>query len=313
MLTPDQLHTLLGIIEKQSLLFVGATLGEESLTDQEKQTLKDFGIDYKTLYREERDLVSLNFKLGMLSSILSDKAAKSLTYDQLERYIKSGQHIPLNARERATVHSIKMQSLQDIRAVRGKIFQDINNVVTNLHGSNRANQEEYLRGQIERGVASRESRKTIARAIAKLTGDWPRNFNKSVAYISHTALNEGRAAVLERRYEGTGKEPKMYFQVQDDACDYCIKAFLTNGKGSEPKVFTLKELQANGSNIGRKAADWQPVLHSFHIHCRCLATEYIEGMVWDGTKFVYPKQKPDQNRSNRPKFRVSINGEEHWV
>jgi len=313
MLSPDNIHTILEIIDKQLLLFVGKTIGEDGLSESDKQILVNNRIDYKNLYDETTDLVKLNFQLGMLSSILSSKEAQGLNQEQLIRYIKSGQHIPLNQRELATINNIKMQSLADIKSTRGKIFQDINNVVADTHGNARANQEEYLRNKIIQGLEKREDRKTIARKIAKEVGDWSRNFDKSVSYISHTALNEGRVAMLERRYSKGDEEGKAYFLVQKTACKYCVEAYLTNGEGSEPKIFTVSELQNNGSNIGRKASEYKPTIAALHVNCRCTIQEYILGTVWNGNKFVWPKGESYKSTLNRPKITIKFNNKEYLV
>lgn len=297
MLTPDQVHTILELLDRQLLFFATTTMGPQVLSDQDKQLLAEHRIDYNRIYNESKDLIATNFHLGMLSNILGDERTKQLTYSELIKFIQSGQHIPLNERERATIESIKMQSMADIRSARGRIFQDINNVVGDSLLTARANQQEFIREQVLQGTAQRKSRITIVRDIARLTGDWSRNFNKSVQYISHSALNEGRLAVIQRRY-GSNTEAKVYFKVQADACDHCVKHYLTNGRGSEPKVFTIKELQHNGSNIGRKVNQWKPTIQPLHVNCRCLLTEYI-----------------DHSKSpiHREKIRIVFNNQEYFV
>lgn len=311
MLTPEQTHQILGLLEKQIVFFAASTLGDKYLTDQEKQTLSDNGIDHRDVYDPSKDMALQNFHLGMLSDILGDKEVKKLTFPDLVKYIQSGQYIPLNQKEIAVVDSIKMQSMSDIRANKGKIFQDTNNVVGNSLSTIRANQEQFLREQITQGVSERRSRKQIASDIARLTGDWSRNFNKSVQYISHTALNEGRMAMIERRY-GNKIPAKVYFQVQQTACEHCARVYLKDGLNSEPILFSLSELQKNGSNIGRKTKEWKATIGAIHVHCRCLLTEYIEGQVWDGEKFIWP---PGGYKStiDRPKIRIFFNGKEHLV
>lgn len=315
MLTPNQLQDILTILERQLTLFIATTIGEEGLSDQDKKTLKAAGVDYNKLYKQGKDLVTLNYQLGLLSNLLSQKTIKKMTGEQLVKYIESGQHVPLNERERQTISHIKMQSLADIRSNGSKIFQDINRVVQNVFGLHQANQQEFLKDKVAEGTAKRQSIKTIAKTISRLTGDWSRNFSKSVAYISHTALNEGRAAAIARRYEGAS-EARMYFQVQKDACTKCKQLYLK--EDGEPIIFTLKELQANGTNIGRKQADWKPTLGALHVHCRCLATEYIEGQQWKEGRYVWPTDKKGEPVQRKPSvkrklIRVLINGVEHFV
>jgi len=270
-LTQNQIHEILSIIEKQTAFYIGSTLGEDYLSKEQKSILEKSGVKPKSLYKTTNDTVLLNFHLGMLSEILGSKAIKSMTYEQLKDYVVSGQHIPLNEEERAQIESIKRQSLADITSRKGKVFQDINQVVTKE--SNRVRgQHEFIRQTVIEGLKKRESVKKISMDLAKLTGDWTRDFEKSVNYISHTAMNEGRLAMIQKRYENRG-EAKVYFIVQDTACDHCVRAYLTAGKGSEPREFTIQELLQNGNNIGRKAHEYLPTLSPLHPNCRCLLAE----------------------------------------
>lgn len=311
MLNPSELHKILDILDKQFLLFVSSTIGESGLSEGEKKTLEQYGVDYKSLYDQSKDLATLNFQLGQLSNILGESQLQSFTYKSLVKYIQDGNYIPLNATERAVIQSIKMQSLADIRSAKGRIFNDINNAANKGLSTARANQEEFIREQIKEGTAKRKGRKEIAREIARLTGDWKRDFNKSVQYISHTAFNEGRAAIIEKRYGGNDKA-KVWFLVQKEACKYCKEAYLKDNE--EPRVFTIKELQANGNNIGKKVADWLPCFN-MHVACRCTCQEYIPGTIWNGSKFIFPpkKEESQEKRLERPKIRVFINGKESWV
>jgi hypothetical protein len=312
-LTPDQLHTILEILDRQMIMFIGESMGPTMLSEEEKRKLTSYGIDYNAIYSEAKDPVVLNYHLGMISNVMGAQKAQGMTYEQLKHYMASGQHIALNAREQATINNIKAASLADIRSAKGRIFADINQVVAQQFGNVRADQEEFLREELIRGTERREDVKKIAIQLAKKTGDWSRDFRKSVQYVSHTALNEGRAAMIERRAGGDNKQAKVYFHVQGGACEHCIRLYLTGGLGSEPKIFTLKELQLNGNNIGRKVRDWKPTLAPIHVHCRCLATEYVEGEKWDGEKFTFPKDEPYVPKIDRPKVSVTINGKEIMV
>jgi hypothetical protein len=312
MLSTDELNKILETIDKQFLLFIGTTVGERGLTDTERAALTAANIDYTSLYDESKDLVKLNFQLGMLSNILSQSQMESFDYDSLNKYIRAGNYIPLNEREERVLESIRNQSLADIRDTRGRIFRDITGVVNQGGLSERANQEEFIREKIREGVEARKSRKEIARDIARLTGDWSRNFTKSVSYISHTAFNEGRANIIANRYGGNSKA-YVWFQVQLTACPSCIKAYLKGAAGSEPIVFLLSDILANGTNIGKKQADWLPVIGAMHPHCRCAVQEYIPGSTWDGKRFVLGKVPGGTSQPERPKIRVIIDGKEAWV
>lgn len=309
MLTPQQIHSLSELLERQLLFFAGSTLGHQILSDSNKQILISNGIDTSKIYSAKDDLVINNFILGMLSNILGEQRTKNMHYDELIKYIEGGHHIPLNQKEIATINSLKMQSLSDIKSANGKIFSDINRVVGNELSTARANQEEFIREKVVEGLSKRQSFKTIASELGRLTGDWNRNFKKSVQYISHTALNEGRAAMIERRY-GSNEEAKVYFIVHLDACHKCKELYLNSD--SSPRIFTLKQLQSNGSNIGRKQSEWQATLSAIHPSCRCVCHEHIQGQIWQDGKFVWP-QGEYKSPLNREKIRIVFNGIEYFV
>jgi len=303
-LSQNQVNEILSILDRQIAFFIGNSLGESFLTEDQKKVLTKSGVNIKTLYNRSNDVVEMNFHLGMLSDILSRETIKKMTFEQLKRYVNSGQHIPLNERERQSIESVKRQSLADIKATQGKIFQDINRVVNDA-GNRHRSQHEFLREKVIEGLSRRESAKKISTDLAKLTGDWTRNFTKSVSYISHTALNEGRLAILQRRYQDPNNA-KVYFIVQDTACEHCVKAYLTAGKGSTPKIFTVRELLQNGSNIGRKTSEYKPSIEPLHLNCRCLLTEYVE-------KQPEIQIKTDKKPVKRSKVRIEFGGKEYFV
>ena len=59
-------------------------------------------------------------------------------------------------------------------------------------------------------------------------------------------------------------------------CDYCRKFYL-EPDGVTPKVYKMSELVANGSNYGRKAAEWTPTLGATHPNERCELVELPDG------------------------------------
>lgn len=300
MLTPNQLDELLSILDKQFLFFTTTHLGPDYLSGREKRVLSDSGIDWKKLYNESKDPIALNFQLGLISNVIGENKAKRFEYKELKDIIRSGQYIKPNERERVTLQSIKMQSLGDIKRLRGRIFDDINQV---------GNQEAFIRREIKEGLEKRQGVKSIVQNLGRKSGDWSRDFSKMAEYISHKALTEGRVAMMRRK---GGGEQKIYFDVYQGACTSCVKHYLTGGLGSEPRIFTIKQLEANGTNIGRKQKDWKPTFSPMHPFCRCNAHEYEQGSVWDKEekRWIEPKYEP---RIKRPKIKVIVGNQEYEV
>lgn len=103
-----------------------------------------------------------------------------------------------------------------------------------------------------------------------------------------------------------GTEAKVYKTVYELACRHCIRLYLTNGIGSQPILFTVAELVANGSNIGRKVADWKAVVESTHPFCRCNLSYVMDGYKWNKEKKDFVPSS-DWKRKVERKSKVKIN------
>lgn len=290
----QQIKELLHLIEQQTNVFIAKTIGENYLTVDEKKKLVSVGINPANLYDEDSDLVKQSFHFGLISDALEADANK-INFNELKEYFKKGKHIPLTSTENYALDSVKKQSLKDIRANQGRIFNDINNVISSSEKNNREAYEQVIRKEVEKGIVDQKTVGEIARNLGKLTGDWGRNFNKSIEYISHLAMSEGIIHAIERK---GGK--KVYMSVYQGACRSCIKLYLTKGLGSAPIIFSIEQLKVNGSNIGRKVDQWKATYPPLHVYCRCHPTEYREGSIWNektkrfelGKELVITGRKP---------------------
>lgn len=307
MFTPFQISQLLEVIEKQNLTFISSKLSPEYLSHEEIQRLQYFGINPYHLYNKGSDIALQMFHFGLISDAIGETDAKKMSYDNLLQYFESGDYIPLTKTQQYTLDSVKKQFLGDIKANQGRVFQDINNIVAKEEKNNRIAYEKVIRDEVEVGKLKRLTSRGIAQELARKTGDWSRNFNRIVEYISHTALNEGRSAMLEDKY---GDNVRVYFRVFSGACKHCIRLLLTSGIGSQPIIFTLAQLKKNGSNIGRKVDDWKATISSIHPHCRCTIHQLDELYLWNKQtqSFSIPKKNAKQlaHRIERKPIRVSV-------
>lgn len=311
-LTPNQTNELLNIVNVNQNIAIGKEFGVDFLTDYDKSLLRDHGVDISSLYNEANDTVFTSFHFGMLSdSLEAIGKVKKITYDDLKEYIKGGNYIPLTLKEKATINSIKTQSLTSIKGSGNKIFQDVNGI---LQDNSRQGQEDFLRKEVLEGTLKKRTMRQIANEIAHKTGDWSRDFDRIVEYMSQSAFEEGKAATIERQAQG--EDPLVYKRVFHGACKHCIRLYLTRGIGSAPKIFRLSELRANGTNIGRKVADWKPVLRQVHPYCRCQLVHLPPGHKYNvQTKAfdIVDESKKPQLKKPRQKIRAIIGGVEVWV
>lgn len=123
---------------------------------------------------------------------------------------------------------------------------------------------EILREEIATATLTRDTAQTAARRIRQRTGDLARNFERIAETELQAAHNDGimyQAAYID------GNEARVARIPESGACRHCLRLFL-NSEG-RPVIFSVSELAANGTNVGRKAADYLPTAYPLHPNCRC--------------------------------------------
>ena len=223
-MTIKQIHELLQIIRNQHNLTIVRNLGVEYLLPQEIELLFKSGIDVNKI--KTKDLVKNMFYMGLISDVLG-RQSKSLTFAELKKHISNPREIlPFTQRENIVIDSIKNQFLGDIRANEGRIFRDVNNIITQGQQNNRQSYEQVIRDEVLRGAIDKKATSQIASDLGHKTGDWSRDFSRIIGFISHKAFDEGRASLYERK---GGKDIEVYKDVFEGAC-FPIEdtEFLTN-------------------------------------------------------------------------------------
>ena len=288
MFTQQKIQEIFRIIDFNHTLFIGQNVGADILTKEDVKLLKQFGIDLKDL-KTPFTPYEQNFYFGRLAAALGDKNAATLGYNDFKQYLRRGQYIPLNTREKASLNFAKQRTYSHLKNLDNKVAQNISGIVLNEGQSYRDLFEATVKGSVERAVVERDSVNSVVSEIGHKTGDWSRDLGRIAETEMAYVYEEGRAATIEKR---DGKEARVYKEVYPQACRFCIKFYTTGGLGSKPIVFILSELRANGTNVGRKQRDWLPTLGPVHPHCRCMVHHVKAGYIWDDEKqmFVPPKR-----------------------
>lgn len=310
-LSENEIHELLTIIQKNQAMFIATGYGSEFLNDYDKQILDKYSVDWTKSYDITKDVVFNSFSFGMLSqAIINQQKVKSITYKDLKEYVSSGKYIPLSEIERATIKNIKSQSLKDIKTLNGKIFNDINQSLIN---TSLEAQQQFLRKEIiQDAVIKKQTVSQIANEIGHKTGDWSRNFDRIVQYISQTAYEQGKASLI-KQYSETDGIISVYKRVYQGACKHCIRLYLTSGLGSQPIIFNLSDLESNGNNIGRKVDEYKATTGPLHIHCRCSLQHIREGEEWNQEKQVFELPEKYVSKVERKKVLVKVGSKEFYV
>lgn len=125
-------------------------------------------------------------------------------------------------------------------------------------------------------IENRKGRRWLRSRLLELTHDGARDWQRIAETESQRAHDTGVAMDISNRH---GRDAKVYKRPHAKACKHCTSAYTVDG--TVPRIFTLAELEANGSNQGRKAADWLATLGPMHPWCACPLRHLAPGMTFD--------------------------------
>jgi hypothetical protein len=282
------------------IVYIGSQFGSSILTQSDKNLLSKYNIDWRQF--PDSGKVDHAFKFGVLSEALGDKRAKSMNYAKFKEFLSSGRFIPLTEAEEKAVSYLKSRAYNDLKGLSETRKKALRTMISTSESERGKMLDQVLQKETSEGAKNRKTHKEIASAIRQTIKDPARDIDRIIDHVMHEAHDYGRAYSILRR---TGPEAKVWFSVLADACDECVRIYLKNGAQSEPKVFKLSEVIANGNNIGRKRKDWKPVLGPVHPYCRCQSNEYKDKYVWNSDLQMFVPPKVERKRRSRAKVTVT--------
>jgi hypothetical protein len=298
----NQIQEILNVIDKNTVIYIASTLSVDILSDNDKEILKQAGIKPEQLYTEFTPFMQ-SFYFGRLSAALGDKRTKELDYKDFLSYLKKGQYVPMTSKEQNMYNIAQNRTYTHLKGLGETMKQTVNGIILEEDQSKRLEYEKIIHDEIAIGIQERKSLRSIVSEIGHKTGDWQRNLGRIVQTEYNNIFQEGRAAQIINLY---GADALVYKTVFEKACRFCIKAYLTSGIGSEPRIFKLSELIANGTNIGVKSDSYKPIVTSHHPFCRCQLHHLPKNQVWDKEKkeFRYPENKQPKKRDYYDKITI---------
>lgn len=299
--TPEQVQEILKVIEYHHLFVISTNFGASALTEEDRNLLRLYGVDLTAL-EATMPAYDQMYLLGLLSSILKDEDVKTLNYSDFQKYINTGQYRPLSPLEKSELDVAKRATYTHLKGLKDRAKSDVEHRIIDAERVTRLQYEEAVSEGMIQGVQERKSVGAIISDLGHKVGEWQHDWGRIVETEMNNIFQLGRAREIENK---RGLDAQVYKQVYPQACRHCINLYLTAGIGSKPRVFKLKELIANGTNIGLKVADWKPTLGSIHPFCRCCLYEVLPGHVWNEEKNKFELPTVWQRRVER-KSKVKI-------
>lgn len=130
-----------------------------------------------------------------------------------------------------------------------------------------------IREEVLKEMEGGRSPKALAARLSRMTGDMGRNWHRIAMTELQACMNE---ATFLQAYERRGESAQVARVPESRACTSCRDLFLD--AGGLPKVWNLKELLKNGTNVGKKREDWKATLYPIHPKCACACIAVPPGM-----------------------------------
>ena len=263
-LTKTQLESLIEAIHNRFISFRYDALGDRALTTAEVAELQRLGL----LRRGTRHMVTDPTALGKIVALLPPSSRSKLTYEQLLDKIKRAE-VPRTAVETKAIEYATEHAGEYIKGIEEMAIR------TARTGTARAGMEALRAVQqgVSEAIANRRTIGELKTELFDMLDDRYRDWQRVAHTEINTAIQHGIYADI-REKSGDGDNQLVFKRPAPDACRHCKRVYL-KPDGVTPKIFKLKDLAE--SNIGMKAADWQPTIGSVHPWCHCQLFVVPEG------------------------------------
>lgn len=266
LLTPEQLQKVQKIVEKHHNAFIVSAIGPEAVDPGVLTELEQAG-----LIEGHLNSVEQAYLYGQLLGILQNKATANLSFDAFQKYVRKNP-IPLSVPEQRAVKFAQLSAAGYLKGLGNKVNQQTGNILIEADSKLRAKLERVVRDKTAQNIAKRETAKQLKSDLGWASKDWTRDWDRIAVTEKQTAMQTGLADHIAKRY---GEEALVAKRVMPDSCRHCSRIY--NGPDGNPRIFPLSTLVANGTNVGKKTAEWQAVIGTIHPHCSCQLLRIPDG------------------------------------
>lgn len=290
LVTPTQLAAIRKIIGAYHDAFVAGGIDPSAISPEEYRQLVQRGVlkgDLAYLIHEPMRVVDdawhYGYQLGSTDHPSEKRPIESTTYEAWRRGLMQPE---LTAAEGASVAWARTKAAQEIRGLGNVVADDFSTIAIEADAELRRAAEENIREVVAENIDEREGWRRIVTKLGDETDDWARDLGRIAATEKQNAMLEGQSRAMKKRRGRASGDVRVAKQPNPDACKHCLRLYTEGGK---PKIFWLAELERNGTNVGRKAADWLPTVGPVHPWCACELIEVPEGWGFDEEGSLVPE------------------------
>lgn len=254
--TPEQLQQIRKIIDKYHNAFIVNAVSENAVDpDIVKQLRKQGLVDV--------DVTSVkdSYIYGQLVGLLNNKTVANMSYTEFKKYVRKNP-VPLGPAEKQAVAFAELNAAQYISGLGNRVNTQTGDLLIEADQAQRSWLEQEIRTKTAENIHNRQTVKQLASDLKWMSEDWGRDWDRIAVTEKHNAMQRGLADHYRDRY---GADSLVAKRSMPDACQHCKRVYLD--PFGQPRIFKLSTLEANGTNVGRKANDWKAVVGPVHPHC----------------------------------------------
>lgn len=209
------------------------------------------------------DLITTSYKYGKLG-VLQGKDLSTMSESDVKKLMRN---VKLTKSQQNSVDYSKIKAQQSIDS----LSQRITSSVVTMAIQSDLSMWEAVKEVIPAAMENDTPRYKVIQELREKTGDWERDWHRVAHSEMWDAKLQGEAEAIMNDESPLSKdkgETLVYKRPAHNCCNKCRQLYLEKD-GVTPKVFRLADLMANGTNYGKKQADWLPTLGILHPNCMC--------------------------------------------
>ena len=276
-MTKQQLELLKKIISEHMNVIYQLTVGSGDKKKLSPELLKKLNLP-----KDVTDLITDSYKFGMLT-IMSNKKLDKLPEKEVDKLLRDLKLTP--AQKRAIEYSqintqLHLQNLQSkiTSTVLATAIQD----QTNMYNA--------IGAVIPKAIEEHMDRYKVIQQLRETSKDWNRDWHRvAMTEMQNARMNGVAQSILNGESPLSNKkgDTLVFKRPAPNCCNMCRKLYLEKGT-DKPIVFKLSDLLANGTNYGKKQADWKAVVGTVHPNCICQLSILPEGYHLDSNGIMKP-------------------------
>ncbi len=259
LLSKEKIEKIRQIIERGYARLILEVVGENALTSEQKKYLVESGININ----QPDSLLKLLYFNHLFNTVDGKNHTPKSAYE-----LKSQVHqmIPDSNRQKFVLEHLNDNFANQINKLKNNLTSKVENVIlnSNLEYSNKVVSDDDSDSFVKENDIS-DLKAKLADISQETSRDWKRI---STTELSNSISLGGVDRVLSSNEGKDSNDIYVYKLIVEDnkTCAYCRK-FFQDSDGT-PALYSLSALMANGTNVGRKQAEWLPTCTPIHPNCR---------------------------------------------